>query len=151
MVLANSSTGLGRGAHAMTSSQMIRRTAHPTHASDEIAMEFGHAHAVLVAPHQGFHGLSPAERLSLSRWLAAAREAGIDAAEDLGTRPWPSEAAQTIIGVFKSGHLLASWLVVGKDGDWAVACCADGLVSPPLATLSDALALVCPVEPMKLS
>lgn len=136
----------------MTPNQVTRRTAQPTCASDESTMEFGHAHAVLASQDNGFRGLSPVERRTLSRWLAAARRAGIDAAEDLGVRPWPAPSADSIIGVFKAGHLLASWLIVGQSGSWAVACCADGNVSSPLDTLADALALVCPVEaPVRLS
>jgi hypothetical protein len=106
-------------------------------------MEFGQAHAVLSAPNDAFRGLSPAERRTLSHWLASVRAAGIDAAEDLGARPWAAPAADTIIGVFRSGHLLASWLVIGQSGSWAVACCADGAVSGACDNLSDALALVC--------
>lgn len=109
-------------------------------------MEFGQAHAVLASRNSRFSGLSPVERRVLSRWLTAARQAGIDAAEDLGIRPWPAPSADSIIGVFKAGHLLASWLIVGQEGSWAVACCADGNVSESLGTLADALALVCPFE-----
>lgn len=110
-------------------------------------MEFGGAHAGLAGRDGTFRGLSPEEQSVLSRWLTAARAAGIDAAEDLGVRPWPAPAAEVIIGIFKAGHLLASWLVVGQSGSWAVACCADGGVSPSLGTLTDALSLVCPVGP----
>jgi anti-sigma factor RsiW len=106
-------------------------------------MEFGQAHAVLSAPNYAFRGLSAAERRTLSHWLAAVRSAGVDAAEDLGERPWAMPAADTIIGVFRSGHLLASWLVIGQSGSWAVACCADGAVSEACDSLAEALALVC--------
>lgn len=130
----------------MMPDQVTCRSAQPTCASDETAMEFGHAHAVLGARDARFHGLSPLERRLLSRWLTAARQAGIDAAEDLGVRPWPTPSADSIIGVFKSGHLLASWLIVGHQGSWAVACCADGNVSVSLGSLADALALIYPFE-----
>lgn len=86
------------------------------------------------------------ERQGLSRWLAAARRAGIDAAEDLGARNWPGVTADCVIGIFESGHLLASWLVVGQGGRWAVARCADGAVSPSFGSLSEALALVRAME-----
>lgn len=119
------------------------RAARTTYARDENAMEFGHAHAVLSAPNYAFRGLSAVERRALSGWLAAVRSAGIDAAEDLGARPWSAPVADTIIGVFKSGHLLASWLVISQNGSWAVACCADGVVSEACENLSDALAVVC--------
>jgi len=131
--------------NSMVPNQVIRRTARPTGESDETGMGFGHAHAVL-ARDRGFHGLNPLQRRVLSRWLAAAQPAGIDAAEDLAERPWPGAAAESIIGVFKAGHLLASWLVVGQGGTWAVACCADGAVSPSFDDLAEALALICPVE-----
>lgn len=91
-----------------------------------------------------FRGLGPRDRRLLSLWLAAVRPAGIDSAEDLGARPWPAATADCIIGVFKAGHLLASWLVVGHDGRWAVACCADGAVSRSFGSLADALEAVCP-------
>lgn len=136
----------------MTPNEMItRRTARPTSESDRTAMEFGQAHAELGGRDDTFRALSSEERKVLSRWLAAARAAGIDAAEDLGLRPWPAPAAEAIIGIFKAGHLLASWLIVGQRGSWAVACCADGGVSPSLGTLTDALSLVCPVGPSVMS
>lgn len=107
-------------------------------------MEFGHVQVVHSAPDFAFRGLSPAEQRTLTEWLAASRRAGIDAAEDLGSRPWPSSGAETIIGIFKAGHLLASWLVVGQAGSWAVACCADGAVSGSCDSLAEALSVVCP-------
>src|SRR6185437_6961166 len=119
------------------------RTARTTYTRDENVMEFGHAHAVLSAPDYAFRGLSAAERRSLSRWLADVRSAGIDAAEDLSSRPWAGPAADTIIGVLRWGDVLASWVVIGQSGSWALACCADGEVSGACDSLSKALAVVC--------
>jgi hypothetical protein len=107
-----------------------------------IAMEFGHAQAVPAAVGGAFEGLSPREQRTLAGWVAGAREGGIDTAEDLGLRPWPGVASETIIGIFRSGHLLASWLIVGHAGCWAVASCGDSVVSPRVASLAEALALV---------
>lgn len=132
----------------MTPDQLTRRSVPPTRASDETARDFGHAHAMPAAQDRLFHGLSPGERRGLSRWLAAARRAGIDAAEDLTGRPWPAPSPDSVIGVFKGGRLLASWLIVGQQGRWAVACCADGNVSASRDTLADALALICPFDPV---
>lgn len=107
-------------------------------------MEFGQAQAALARPASVFGALSPLEQRTLAGWISAAREGGIEAAEDLGVRPWPEPGAETIIGVFKSGHLLASWLIVGQAGSWAVASCGNGAVSPRVPSLADALELVYP-------
>jgi hypothetical protein len=114
---------------------------------DESAMEFAQAQASLARSGRALSGLTPLERRVLDGWVAAAREGGIETAEDLGFRAWPGQGTETIIGVFKSGHLLASWLVVGQAGAWAVASCGDGAVSPRLASLADALELVYPSAP----
>jgi len=97
---------------------------------------------------QAFGALMVPQRRYLFGWSEAARTTGIDAVEDLSLRPWPECDAETIIGVFRSGHLLASWLIVGHGGTWAVAFCGDGTVSDSVATLADALHLVCPVAPV---
>lgn len=128
----------------MMPDQVTRRTTRPTSNSDESGMGFGHANAVLASG-QAFCGLNPSQRRLLSHWLAAVQDFGIDSAEDLANRPWPCPGADTVIGVFKAGHLLASWLVVGHGGTWAVACCADSVVSQSFDDLADALALICPV------
>ncbi|HTW72130.1 MAG TPA: hypothetical protein VME47_19755 [Acetobacteraceae bacterium] len=112
--------------------------------SDETPMEFAQAQAALARSGETLHGLTAMERGVLDRWVAAARKGGIETAEDLGFRPWPGQGTETIIGVFKSGHLLASWLVVGQAGAWAVASCGDGAVSARLGSLADALELVYP-------
>jgi hypothetical protein len=110
-------------------------------------MEFGQAQPVYPAAASAFGGLSLIERRTLAGWIEAARERGIDTAEDLGVRPWPGTGTENIIGVFKSGHLLASWLIVGHAGAWAVASCGDSAVSSRVPSLADALALVYRREP----
>jgi len=107
-------------------------------------MQFAQAQAALTGSGGTLSGLSPTERRVLEGWIVLARAGGIETAEDLGLRPWPGHSSETIIGVFKSGHLLASWLVVGRAGSWAVASCGDGAVSPRLNSLADALDLVYP-------
>jgi hypothetical protein len=97
---------------------------------------------------QSFGGLTVPQRRYLFGWREAASATGIDSVEDLSRRPWPECDADTIIGVFRSGHLLASWLIVGHAGTWAVAFCGDGTVSHSVDTLADALHLVCPVAPV---
>jgi hypothetical protein len=110
-------------------------------------MEFGQAQSIAPSTASAFAGLSSVERRTLDGWIAAARRGGIDTAEDLGVRPWPGLATETVIGVFKSGHLLASWLVVGRAGSWAVASCGDSVVSARVPSLADALDLVYPRAP----
>jgi hypothetical protein len=105
-------------------------------------MEFGQAQPVFPVTASAFGGLSPIERRTLAGWVEAARKGGIDTAEDLGVRPWPGLGAETVIGVFRSGHLLASWLIVGHAGSWAVASCGDSAVSGRVASLAAALDLV---------
>jgi len=111
-------------------------------------MKLAEIHAQRPPPNQAFGALTTSQRRYLHGWSEAARDTGIDSVEDLGLRPWPESDAETIIGVFRSGHLLASWLVVGQGGTWAVACCRDGTVSGSVPTLADALHLVCPVAPV---
>jgi hypothetical protein len=112
-------------------------------------MEFGQAQPVFPVTASAFGGLSPGERRTLAGWIATARKGGcIDTAEDLGVRPWPALGTETIIGVFKSGHLLASWLIIGHAGSWAVASCGDSAVSARVPSLADALALIYVAEPV---
>jgi hypothetical protein len=111
-------------------------------------MEFAEFHASRPSERHAFGALTPAQRRYLMGWHSAARAAGIDVVEDLGTRPWPQHGADIIIGVFRSGHPLATWLVVGRDGTWAVACCAESAVSGSLPSLAAALAVICPVAPL---
>jgi hypothetical protein len=93
---------------------------------------------------QPFSGLSPDERHHLREWQSAASEIGIDAVEDLASRPWPCPVADTVIGVFRVGAPTAPWLVIGHNGAWAVACCSEGSVSRTLHSLAEALAVIYP-------
>jgi hypothetical protein len=112
-----------------------------------MAMQLAHARAAAAPTDTAFRRLSPVERRMLAEWIAAARKGGIDTVEDLGLRPWPGLETETVIGVFKSGHLLASWLIVGRDGVWAVASCGDSAVSSRVSSLAHALALIYPRGP----
>ncbi len=89
-----------------------------------------------------FVGLSQVERTLLRDWQAAAWAKGIDAIEDLASRPWPHPIAGTVIGIFEAGAVKASWLVIGHNGSWAVACCSQGIVSDPFPSLEKALASI---------
>ena len=100
----------------------------------------------LVAPLPRFEGLSAADRTYLRDWRHAAQDIGIDAVDDMMLRPWPCPVADVIIGVFKAGDDRAAWLVIGHNGSWAVARCADGVVSHSVETLSEALSLIHPSE-----
>jgi hypothetical protein len=113
-----------------------------------IDMKLAQIDAQHCSPGGAFSALTISQRRYLLGWSEAARTTGIDAVEDLAQRPWPDSEAETIIGVFRSGHLLASWLIVGHGGTWAVACCGDGSVSESVPTLADALHLVCPLAPL---
>lgn len=87
--------------------------------------------------------LDPADRMILLDWVA--RRAGGGEAitiADLSARPWRTSGACAIIGVFESGKAAASWLVVGQDGVWTLARCADGWVSVPSRSLEDMLMLI---------
>jgi len=96
---------------------------------------------------QSFNELSPDERRHLREWQRAASRIGVDAVEDLASRPWPSRVADTIIGVFRVGLETAPWLVIGHNGAWAVACCTEGSVSRELRSLAEALAVIYPGSP----
>jgi hypothetical protein len=95
-----------------------------------------------TSPSTAFRALRADEHSYLRDWLIRARDLGIDAVEDLGSRPWPCPVAETIIGIYKLGDETASWLVVGHAERWAVSCCDDGTVSRSLGSLADALLLV---------
>lgn len=119
------------------------RIARPAVSGNVIEMEFGQAQPAFPVTISAFGGLSPGERRTLADWVAVARKGGgIDTAEDLGVRPWPALGTETVIGVFKSGHLLASWLIVGRASSWAVASCGDSAVSARVPSLADALKLI---------
>jgi hypothetical protein len=111
-------------------------------------MKLAQAYPQHPPPARTFGSLTVPQRRYLLGWSEAARETGIDSVEDLSLRAWPDCEAETVIGVFRSGHLLASWLIVGHGGTWAVAFCRDGTVSSAVPTLADALHLVCPVAPV---
>lgn len=92
-----------------------------------------------VAP---FGALCDTERRALQRWITAARAVGVDDVQDLGARRWPATITGAVIGVFTPGDDQAAWLAIEQHGVWAVACCLDGSVSPPLESLEEALAIV---------
>jgi hypothetical protein len=83
----------------------------------------------------------------LREWEAAARCVGIDAVEDLTTRPWPCPIDGSVIGVFQTGDTVASWMVIGHNATWAVASCGDGKVSATFHSLAEALAVIFPINP----
>ena len=93
-----------------------------------------------------FRLLTSEERVHLQNWWKQASLAGIDMVEDLIARPWPRPVADAIIGVFRSGEELATWMVIGRSGAWVVACCSDGKVSSPVNTLAAALSQIHPVD-----
>ena len=96
---------------------------------------------------QSFTELSPDERRHLRGWQREASTIGVDAVEDLASRPWPAPIADTIMGVFCAGSETAAWLVIGHNGAWAVACCTEGSVSRELRSLAEALAVIYPGSP----
>jgi hypothetical protein len=110
-------------------------------------MNFAQADASFQTAGQTFGTLTVAQRRYLLGWHDAARTSGIDSVEDLTFRPWPRCNADAIIGIFEADHLLATWLIVGLGGEWAVACCRDAAVSASVPTLADALQIVRPVAP----
>jgi hypothetical protein len=99
--------------------------------------------ALVEADHgQAFASLSAGERLELDVWQVAARSAGIDAIEDLSERHWPMAVDATVLGIYRAGGEYASWLVVGRDGDWCAASCDDNQVLGSGKSLRAALTLV---------
>jgi hypothetical protein len=85
-------------------------------------------------------GLTAEERRHLLSWLDSARESGIDATEDLRMRPWPVPIVAAVIGVFRAGEGMASWLVIGQNGLWTVVAVDDGEVLATHPSLREALA-----------
>ena len=87
-------------------------------------------------------GLTVEERRHLMVWTDSARESGIDATEDLRLRPWPLPVSAAVIGVFRTGEGMASWLVVGQNGLWTVVSVREGNVMATRPTLADALTVI---------
>jgi hypothetical protein len=90
----------------------------------------------------GSFGLSVEDRRHLLAWLDAARDSGIDATEDLRLRPWPMPVTAQVIGVFRAGMTMATWLVVGQNGLWTVVSVSEGTVLATRPTLAAALAII---------
>jgi len=99
---------------------------------------------MLVDASQSCGGLSSKELRHLREWLISATAIGIDAIEDLTSRPWPSPVWGTVIGAFATGSEAAGWLLVAKEGLWVVVTCSTGEVSPALNSLAEALAVIHP-------
>jgi hypothetical protein len=89
-----------------------------------------------------FASLSEADRHVLQSWTITAREAGIDAVRDLAPRRWPVAINGALLGMFTRGEDYATWLAIEQAGQWVVAGCIDGSVSPPMDRLEDALAVI---------
>jgi hypothetical protein len=87
-------------------------------------------------------GLSVEDRRHLLAWLDGARMSGIDATEDLRLRPWPMPVTAQVIGVYRSGLTMATWLVVGQNGLWTVVSVSEGTVLATRPTLAAALAII---------
>jgi hypothetical protein len=94
------------------------------------------------SPGPASFGLSVEDRRHLLAWLDEARESGIDATEDLRLRPWPMPVTAQVIGVYRSGLTMATWLVVGQNGLWTVVSVAEGTVLATRPTLAGALAII---------
>jgi hypothetical protein len=99
----------------------------------------------VLQPAEQFRLMTPEDRTYLCTWWKLASAAGIDMVEDLMDRPWPRPVADSIIGIFRRGEELATWMVIGQDGAWVVACCSDGRVSTPFESLARALSQIHPV------
>lgn len=87
-------------------------------------------------------GLSVEDRRHLLAWLDEARISGIDATEDLRMRPWPMPVTAQVIGVYRSGMTMATWLVVGQNGLWTVVSVSEGTILATRPTLAAALAII---------
>jgi len=97
-------------------------------------------------------GLSVEDRRHLLAWLDEARISGIDATEDLRMRPWPMPVTAQVIGVYRSGMTMATWLVVGQNGLWTVVSVAEGTVLATRPSLAAALAIIhSPPAPPRVS
>lgn len=87
-------------------------------------------------------GLDSADRQRLAEWLDRVRHAGIDAVIDFAARPWGSPDLEVVIGVFETGRLLASWLLVRYQSQWVLATVDDETISAVRGSLAEALALI---------
>lgn len=140
----NSRDGGKRGHRSHMPNQGSDRIRRSVKRMDNGTMGYPESRRAHAAGGHAFGGLSSIERRTLFGWIDAAQKGGIDTAEDLGARLWPCDCGETVIGVFKSGHMLASWLIVGHQGSWAVASCGDGAVSARMSSLAEALHFVYP-------
>ena len=86
--------------------------------------------------------LSSVERTSVEEWVSCAHRIGIDSVEDLRARPWPVPIESHVLGVYRSGERLASWLLVEQDGHWAVALCAANSIVGATDSRAEALRLI---------
>jgi hypothetical protein len=95
-----------------------------------------------TSPPRKAPGLAVEERRQLLTWLDSARANGIDATEDLRSRAWPVAIGADLIGVFREGETMASWLMVAQDGLWTVVAVVDGGVLATRPTLAEALTII---------
>jgi hypothetical protein len=86
--------------------------------------------------------LTPADGKVLADWLAVAKTTGIEMVSDFTPRPWRVAQADVVIGVFETGQMVASWMVVRSRGRWVVAAVHNGTVSDARVALADALRLI---------
>jgi hypothetical protein len=100
-------------------------------------MSSSRADVLAIAP--SFTGLNTGELRYLRYWQTLARAAGIDAVEDLSSRLWPCLVDGVVLGVYRTGQLEASWLVIRHNGEWVVASCEDLTVSIPATSFDEAL------------
>lgn len=94
--------------------------------------------------HDPLARLVPHEQRVLAHWLSAAACCSIDAVLDLADRPWLPYPVDVVLGVYRDGAAEACWLIVGHQGQWAVACCAKQTVSGSYRSLAEALQAVQP-------
>jgi hypothetical protein len=97
-----------------------------------------------VNANPAFNELSADDRLRLRSWQSGAKRIGVDAVEELTSRPWPTSVSGIVIGIFRAGSDTARWLVVGRDCQWVVAFCEEREVSRTLPSLAEALELIYP-------
>lgn len=88
--------------------------------------------------------VAPEEREAVAEWLSRARLSGIELLQDLRDRPWPVVTDAAILGVFRTGEVRATWLIVGQDDSWAVASCERNEVIGSNPSLAGALAMILP-------